>query len=269
MRTLTVARLALAAAASTLAFAMPVVTIASAASAQVLNAEAFSQLAALESPELSPDGRKLAAKVAKGGDYYLMTIPLDGGAPALVATGDYDLRSWRWVNNDWMVVTVGATVPFGTNGEAYATRALGVSADGKTVVTGDWVELLRDVPAYGEEGERVAPAGTFATVVQVSTRQGIVSLDMALGAEQSVEAFERTSLLRRARAGDRQGGRVTPFPLEGGRAGDGGGAAHNRSGRDANFRARRRQTAPGDFAQPAADRLSPPSQPFPPQRRQG
>lgn len=147
MRTLTVARLALAAAASTLAFAMPVVTIASAASAQVLNAEAFSQLAALESLELSPDGRKLAAKVAKGGDYYLMTIPLDGGAPALVATGDYDLRSWRWVNNDWMVVTVGATVPFGTNGEAYATRALGVSADGKTVVP-----LLKNVRDMAQNG---------------------------------------------------------------------------------------------------------------------
>lgn len=128
------------------------------AATPVLSAEAFAQLAALDGPELSPDGRKIAAKVAKGGTYYLMTIPLDGGAPALVATGDYDLRSWRWVNNDWMVVTVGATVPFGDNGEAYATRTLGVSADGKTVLP--LLKNVRDIAQNGADLVWVARDGT-------------------------------------------------------------------------------------------------------------
>lgn len=94
--------------------------------------EQFSQLAPIEGPRLSPDGKLLAAKVAVRGEPFLMIIPMDGGAPRLIATGDNDLNYWRWVNKDWLVVGIGAMTPFG-NSEAYVQRALGVSADGTKV----------------------------------------------------------------------------------------------------------------------------------------
>lgn len=145
MRIVTAARLALAAAAAT-GLTSSIQLLAQTAP-PVLNAEAFSQLSALSGPKLSPDGTKLVGKIARGGEYYLTIVPLGGGAPALVATGDLDLVSWRWVTNDWLVVTTGSMVPFGTNGEAYATRALGVSADGKTVH-----QLLKNVRDIAQNG---------------------------------------------------------------------------------------------------------------------
>ena len=147
MRTMTVARLAMAAAAASLTLAMPIGTTASAAAPATLNAEAFSLLPALSGPKLSPDGTRLVGKVARDGEYYLMIVPLGGGAPALVATGDHDLVRWRWVTNDWLVVTAGAMVPFGIGHEAYVTRALGVSADGKKVLP-----LLKSMKDLGQNG---------------------------------------------------------------------------------------------------------------------
>lgn len=159
MRTSTVARLAFAAAAATLAFTAPIGTAALAATAPVLNAEAFSHLAALSGPKLSPDGTKLVGKVARNGEYYLMVVPLDGGAPALVATGDNDLVGWRWVNNDWLVVTVGATMPIVVPGyEAYLTRALGVSSDGKKVIP--LLKNVKDIAQNGADLVWVARDGT-------------------------------------------------------------------------------------------------------------
>lgn len=96
-------------------------------------ADHFAHLSPIDDPRLSPDGKLLAAKVAVRGEPFLMIIPMDGGAPRLVATGDNDLNYWRWVNNEWLVVGIGAMTPFGSSGEAYVQRALGVSADGKTI----------------------------------------------------------------------------------------------------------------------------------------
>ncbi|QNN64716.1 S9 family peptidase [Sphingomonas rhizophila] len=121
--------------------------IAATPAAAPLTAEAFAQLAALSSPKLSPDGTKLAAKVARNGEYYLMIVPLTGGTPALVPTSGNDLVSWNWVNNDWLLVKVGAEVPFGIGQEAYARRALGVSADGQKILP-----LLKNMKDIGQEG---------------------------------------------------------------------------------------------------------------------
>lgn len=111
--------------------------------------EAFAKLQGLSGPRLSPNGRMLAGKVAIRGETFLMTIPVDGGAPNLVQTGDYDLRWWRWVNDDWLVVGVGGEAPFGINGTAYVSRALGVSADGKTIHP--LLEKLRKMAQNGDD----------------------------------------------------------------------------------------------------------------------
>ena len=136
------------AAASIQSFALPSASV-GAPPAAVQPVEAFAKLQGLSGPKLSPNGRMLAAKVAIRGESFLMTIPVDGGSPNLVQTGDYDLRWWRWVNDDWLVVGVGGETPFGETGMAYVTRALGVSADGKTIHP--LLEKLRKMAQNGDD----------------------------------------------------------------------------------------------------------------------
>lgn len=98
------------------------------------SAEDFATLPFMESPELSPDGTKVAAKMAVGGKQILAIIPLaqSGSKIATIALGENDLNDWSWVNDDWLVVGVGATQ--GVDGSNwYIRRVLGVSADGKKI----------------------------------------------------------------------------------------------------------------------------------------
>ncbi|MCY7340187.1 MAG: S9 family peptidase [Sphingomonas bacterium] len=118
----------------------------------------FAVLSPIDGPRLSPNGNLLAAKVAVRGEPYLMIIPMDGGAPRIVATGDNDLNYWRWVNNGWLVVGIGSMAPFGINGEAYVQRALGVSADGKTI--SPLLHKKRDIAQNGSDLVWIANDGT-------------------------------------------------------------------------------------------------------------
>ena len=129
--------------------------------------EAFAKLSGLSQPKLSPNGKMLAGKVAIRGETYLMTIPVDGGTPNLVQTGDYDLRWWRWVNDDWLVVGVGGETPFGINGMAYVTRALGVSADGKTIHP--LLDKLRKMAQNGDDLIWVAGDGSPRIMLSVQS----------------------------------------------------------------------------------------------------
>jgi dipeptidyl aminopeptidase/acylaminoacyl peptidase len=92
----------------------------------------FAALPALEAPSLSPDGRKIATKIARDGKQYLAVLNFDGAPPVFIANGDNDLNWWRWVNNDWLVVGIGNQIPF-QGDEMYIRRAVAVSADGKTL----------------------------------------------------------------------------------------------------------------------------------------
>lgn len=101
--------------------------------------EAFAQLPFMEGPELSPDGRKIAAKVAVAGSQRLVIAERTDGGQKIhqVGMGETDLNWWRWVNDDWLVVGVGAEVP--VEGETwYVSRAAGVSADGGTINPIGW-----------------------------------------------------------------------------------------------------------------------------------
>src|SRR5688572_472115 len=88
-----------------------------AASAQAVQpphtAEASSALPGITEPELSPSGRHLATKISKDGANYLLIMPIDGSAPALVPASGNDLNWWKWVNDDWLVVGIGSKQPFG------------------------------------------------------------------------------------------------------------------------------------------------------------
>ena len=96
--------------------------------------EHFAKLPFMEGPQLSPDGTRVAAKVALDGTQMLAIISLfeKDAPPALVRLGDSDLNSWNWVNNDWLVIGYGAEK--NVEGESwYLSRIAGVSRDGKKI----------------------------------------------------------------------------------------------------------------------------------------
>jgi len=109
----------------------------------VVPVEAFAQLPAFEGPRLSPDGTRLAAKMAIRGVQHLVVAPLFGGKPgqpgvaALKVGTDVDINWWRWVGDNWLVVGLGSRQPF-EGDEVYITRMVGVSADMKTMQRIDW-----------------------------------------------------------------------------------------------------------------------------------
>ncbi|MFA6123728.1 MAG: S9 family peptidase [Sphingomonas sp.] len=96
-------------------------------------AEAFATLPFLQGPELSPDGTRVAVKLAINGQQRFAIVSLDAPDKVVqVDPGPNDLNSWAWVNNDWLVATVGTTAP--VEGDSwYLRRTLGISADGKKI----------------------------------------------------------------------------------------------------------------------------------------
>jgi len=94
----------------------------------------FAALPAMQAPTLSPNGRKIAARIASKGKLYLAVLDFDGAPPVVMAVGETDLNWWRWVNDGWLVVGIGNPVPAPNGGEdMYVRRAISISADGKTV----------------------------------------------------------------------------------------------------------------------------------------
>jgi acetyl esterase/lipase len=95
--------------------------------AAVLDATVFAEVPSVESPDLSPNGKAIAAKIAVNGTQYFAIIPLDGGKPRLVGLGEVDLNWWSWVNDEWLVIGVGQLVPY-EGDDIYVSRAIGVNA---------------------------------------------------------------------------------------------------------------------------------------------
>uniref|UniRef100_UPI0035C9F4C4 alpha/beta hydrolase family protein n=1 Tax=uncultured Sphingomonas sp. TaxID=158754 RepID=UPI0035C9F4C4 len=96
-------------------------------------AESFGELPFLESPRLSPDGTRVAVKLALKGQQRFAIIPLaDTKKVVLIDPGNNDVNGWSWVNDDWLIATVGNTAP--VEGDSwYLRRTLGISADGKKI----------------------------------------------------------------------------------------------------------------------------------------
>lgn len=78
--------------------------------------EVFAQFPQIDAPSLSPDGKWLALKVRAQGGQALAIVPLAGGdKPAIVARdgaeaankqGDRQVRSWRWLDNDNLLIAI-------------------------------------------------------------------------------------------------------------------------------------------------------------------
>ncbi len=101
--------------------------------------ETFARLPGMDTPKLSPDGTRIAAKMAVGGRQVLVVSSLfDGQKPKALAAGEtVDINWWRWVGDDWLAVGVGSQdVLYGE--EIYITRTLGIKADMTKVNRIDW-----------------------------------------------------------------------------------------------------------------------------------
>ena len=96
--------------------------------------EDFAALPFMSAPQISPDGSKIAARIATHGKQIFAVYPVDSskGQPILIPTGTKsDLNWWRWVGNDWLAIGVGAMAVADGGVEMYITRTLGLSADGR------------------------------------------------------------------------------------------------------------------------------------------
>lgn len=101
--------------------------------------ETFAKLPGMETPKLSPNGTRIAAKMAINGRQVLVIAPLFGGEkPKAVSAGaSVDINWWRWVGDDWLAIGVGSQdVLYGE--DIYVTRTLGVKADMTKVNRIDW-----------------------------------------------------------------------------------------------------------------------------------
>jgi acetyl esterase/lipase len=119
-------------------------------------AEDFAALPFMEGPLLSPDGSKVASRIAVDGKLYFAVSALSGeGGPRLFRSGDSDINWWRWVNNDWLVLGIGDTVK--VQGEDfYIRRALGVGAADSKMVPLAW----RDAAQGADDVIWIADDGT-------------------------------------------------------------------------------------------------------------
>lgn len=112
----------------------PVPTVSAEKPAALRPASDFATLPFIVGPKLSPDGTRYAARLSTRGTQVLSIIKLfePESPPLLVALGENELLSWTWVNNDWLVIRVGA-LAMAEGSPFYVTRIAGLSADGKTM----------------------------------------------------------------------------------------------------------------------------------------
>lgn len=103
-------------------------------SSRIYSVEDFATLPFMEGPELSPDGTKVAARIAMHGEQKLAVIAIGKAdtPPVAVAMGENDLNFWSWVNDDWLVAGIGTTEVV-DGSDWYIRRTVGISADGKKI----------------------------------------------------------------------------------------------------------------------------------------
>jgi dipeptidyl aminopeptidase/acylaminoacyl peptidase len=93
----------------------PAAPAAPVADAKPITLESFAATPTIQTPELSPNGKWVAAKISTGGTLSLAMIPLYEPTAKPVAVGldnaKVDVESWQWVNDDWLIVSLGATSP--------------------------------------------------------------------------------------------------------------------------------------------------------------
>lgn len=96
--------------------------------------EAFAELPLMESPELSPDGTRMAARVARDGQLMLMIAAIADGPNRVhtLALGENDLNWWNWVNDEWLIAGVSSET--NVDGMPWSiSRVASIKADGSKI----------------------------------------------------------------------------------------------------------------------------------------
>ncbi|MCA1199279.1 S9 family peptidase [Sphingomonas sp. R647] len=154
--------------------------------------EVFAELPQIERPRISPNGKRIVARLARDGQMFLAVIAVDGGvAPTYIHPGKVDLNWWRWVNDDWIVVGVGREQNVeGTN--FYVRRAIGIQTS-----TGQMVPIAdKDAAQRGDDIVWAARDGSARVMLAYQTsiyidRPGFWSkveeVDLATGKRRLVQ----------------------------------------------------------------------------------
>jgi dipeptidyl aminopeptidase/acylaminoacyl peptidase len=102
--------------------------------------EVFAMLPRFTGARLSPDGTRLAVKVRMQDRQVLAIVSLNepDARPAYIASDNrVDINDWSWVNDDWLVVSVGTTSQ--TEGqEVYVSRLLGIDRQARVMNQLGW-----------------------------------------------------------------------------------------------------------------------------------
>lgn len=106
--------------------------------------EAFAEIPQIQDPQISPNGKRIAGKIAiRGTQLFAVISPGSGEPPKLINPGKSDLNGWYWVNDEWLVISTGQQVP--VDGFSwYVTRSFGYSVD-----SGKVTRLARDAAQNG------------------------------------------------------------------------------------------------------------------------
>lgn len=96
--------------------------------------EAFAALPLMERPELSPDGTRVAARVARNGELMLMIATIADGPNRVrtVPLGENDLNWWNWVNDDWLLAGIGNET-YVEGMPWYISRVASIKSDGAKI----------------------------------------------------------------------------------------------------------------------------------------
>lgn len=107
--------------------------------------EQFAAPPFMVSPQLSPDGKKVAARVAIDGTQMLAVVPLNPaeGQIKTFPFGENDINFWRWVNDEWLVVGVGGESSV-EGDKWYISRLVSLKADGTKVHRLAWRDAAQD-----------------------------------------------------------------------------------------------------------------------------
>ena len=96
----------------------------------------FARLPFMSEPELSPDGTKVAARLAIDGKQVLAIMalfPKSDERTVTVQLADIDLLGWQWVNDRYLVARVGKTMPVGDD-EVFIARAISIDVNTAKVI---------------------------------------------------------------------------------------------------------------------------------------
>ncbi|PKP90735.1 MAG: S9 family peptidase [Alphaproteobacteria bacterium HGW-Alphaproteobacteria-16] len=156
-----------------------------------LPVEAFAALPKMTGPKISPDGSRIAARIAVDGAQYLEVMTVGGGAqPKLINPGGVDLNWWRWLNDDWLILGIGAERK--VEGDTwYITRAIGMQ-----ISTGKMVPLAtKDAAQQADDVLWMARDGSARVMVAYQTSiysnlpgfwPSVVELDLNTGKRRTV-----------------------------------------------------------------------------------